>query len=1271
MFSVNFVVKDKCDFEISEMPIKKCFSFTGRFIGGESMCCDARDHWSLYGANRMKKSSVKTFAKILIFVICYISALGYFIHANANKILIFAVENVNERLAWLALVFNADCNLMFLDDENRSHINYKVAENLYLLLLFGRFGANDLPRYSLLQKALKNNDYVTVKLMLDNLDYSSYSNYSFLNEEIFAVKDPEILKLLIKNNFDLSEVFVKKIFYNEYDSIKPFFDFEKHVDSTLENGINPLMGAIINRNHELFELLINHKANVNTSYNDGDTPLFMALRNGADFKMVRTLVENSSEINVMNKFGEYPLEVLTDRPGNEEIIKYLIEKGAGVESRTCALIRSVFTGRKEYIDLIQKSGVRIDPFNTQRKVVADDYRLMELLIKNGVDIPEYNKKNLDHNDIENIMIPIRGYKNINQRDAKGQTPLSYAVERNLFKSVKLLIESGADINAKDSDEVNLIFKAIDHENSYMIKLLLDSGIDVNARNGYGETPLISHIKRNPDDKVVRCIMECGADANLTDASGHDAFYYLNNWPGYWEHKDRLLDILKKYKVPKSREIFRKREAAGYNMLTREELDFRVQDAIENNNCESFEIFFSPVFGSDFYSFSISRVINEAIIENNLKLMHLIIEKMNYFDEKLVLSAIIKNSGEDVIKYLIDKTTTLNAKPLAIATYKKDRKLMKYIIDTIKKRSNGNGINLSTPLNVAVDLNDYESAKLLLDSMSCEYIDEGGSVTGSFIACFQSDEYKENPLNKAIKKGYENIAKLLIDKGADINRKNALGFTPLIYSVWFGRTGIVDYLLQKGADPNQSIADGTNALMFAAMSGNTESIKLLLGKGAKINAKNNNGINALCEAITSNRANTIELLKNNGASYTEAVEIINEIKSRGTNINSGDRSNNNMIMKAAYCKNFLMAKLLIDRGADINDVTRKSSILSLVLSTGDSYYGYNQMCELFKLFLDKGADPYFRNDKEIFVDLIGKMISSGTESMNDILENKPDSLNIRTETKLIGTAIDLGYIFFLKQLVKNGIDVNGTIKIDNKYDEPVFFKAVENGCHEILEFLIESGADLKSKSRFTNDNRNKEIIDIIRNCGGNALSFISEDRYFSLLERETAEGWGLKILDILLKRGCDINQRNDYGYTPLAAMAYNSDVKLIMAMIKKGAIVNVSGTDELKLSVLSIAAIHNRPRVIKSLIENGAEINYKAKNDRTPLMLAVENGNVEVADTLIKYGADINAVDSDGMTALDITYFVNFRNAEERDKLFKLLKRSGARSNKKKYEAKWY
>jgi ankyrin repeat protein len=79
-----------------------------------------------------------------------------------------------------------------------------------------------------------------------------------------------------------------------------------------------------------------------------------------------------------------------------------------------------------------------------------------------------------------------------------------------------------------------------------------------------------------------------------------------------------------------------------------------------------------------------------------------------------------------------------------------------------------------------------------------------------------------------------IVCLLIDAGADVNRRDTHGVSPLHDAV--GSPGVMEALLDAGADVNGVTFQGVTPLMSAAAFGNVASVHLLLARGADPNRR---------------------------------------------------------------------------------------------------------------------------------------------------------------------------------------------------------------------------------------------------------------------------------------------------------------------------------------------------------------------------------------------------------------------------------------------------
>lgn len=131
-----------------------------------------------------------------------------------------------------------------------------------------------------------------------------------------------------------------------------------------------------------------------------------------------------------------------------------------------------------------------------------------------------------------------------------------------------------------------------------------------------------------------------------------------------------------------------------------------------------------------------------------------------------------------------------------------------------------------------------------------------------------DSENNTPLNIAVHNNDIEIAKLLIDFGADINKQNAISDSPYLYAGAQGRTEILDYMLAQ-AEPNLSVHSrfGGNALIPAAEKGHIENVRLLLADGREdIDFQNNYGYTALIEAVGLREGNEL---------YQEIVRVLLE------------------------------------------------------------------------------------------------------------------------------------------------------------------------------------------------------------------------------------------------------------------------------------------------------------------------------------------------------------------------------------------------------------
>lgn len=131
---------------------------------------------------------------------------------------------------------------------------------------------------------------------------------------------------------------------------------------------------------------------------------------------------------------------------------------------------------------------------------------------------------------------------------------------------------------------------------------------------------------------------------------------------------------------------------------------------------------------------------------------------------------------------------------------------------------------------------------------------------------------------------------------------------------------------------------------------------------------------------------------------------------------------------------------------------------------------------------------------------------------------------------------------------------------------------------------------------------------------------------------------------LLEAGADVSRSDGNGKTPLMVAAKSGNSKIVQYLISAGADVNAAqtgGNNEVGKTPLHNAVIHkNNVGVIRMLIDNGANLNATDENGKTALMGAAFFGGLDAVKLLVESGADTQLKSNSGKTALDTAIMRN-------------------------------
>ena len=204
--------------------------------------------------------------------------------------------------------------------------------------------------------------------------------------------------------------------------------------------------------------------------------------------------------------------------------------------------------------------------------------------------------------------------------------------------------------------------------------------------------------------------------------------------------------------------------------------------------------------------------------------------------------------------ILQLTNCAHMTPLTAAAKQGDVATIKELLNKGAKVDEPNvGKWSATPLYWSLSDCKYEAAELLLK--------KGANANSA-------ESFGLAPLHLAVccKDADLSFIEHLIQKGADVNFKNTSdGWRSLHYAISCGSDDMARLLIEQGADVNAIADDGTTPLILAAKNDSVFIAKLLLEKGADVNWRDMKKKNAMSYAkgLFSKKKKMIQLLESAG------------------------------------------------------------------------------------------------------------------------------------------------------------------------------------------------------------------------------------------------------------------------------------------------------------------------------------------------------------------------------------------------------------------------
>ncbi|KAH0544335.1 hypothetical protein FGG08_001476 [Glutinoglossum americanum] len=308
----------------------------------------------------------------------------------------------------------------------------------------------------------------------------------------------------------------------------------------------------------------------------------------------------------------------------------------------------------------------------------------------------------------------------------------------------------------------------------------------------------------------------------------------------------------------------------------------------------------------------------------------------------------------------------------------------------------------------------------------------------------SDGLHEGPKRNSIRmpllpwaasKGHEAVVRLLIEKGAELDLKDEVGWAPLSWAAEKGHEATVKLLIEKGAKFDSKDRRGQTPLLWAVEKGHEAT--LLIEKGAEFDTKDRYGRTPLLRAVEKGHEATVKLLIEKGAKF-----------------DSKNGYGRTPLSWATEKGHEAMVKLLIEKGAELDskDEWGRTPLSWAVEMENEA---------TVKLLIEKGAE--FDSKDECGRTPLSWAVEKGHEATVKLLIEKGAELDSKGECGRtpLSWAAEMGHEATVKLLIEKGAEFD----FKDMYGRTPLSRAAANGHEATVKLLIEKGAEPGSKGGY--------------------------------------------------------------------------------------------------------------------------------------------------------------------------------------------------------------
>ncbi|KAK5644313.1 hypothetical protein RI129_005613 [Pyrocoelia pectoralis] len=702
----------------------------------------------------------------------------------------------------------------------------------------------------------------------------------------------------------------------------------KHTD-----GATPLYVATQYKHLSTIQLLLSHGADplIRTSYSL--TPLCQSVQNNCKH-MLKAFLDGidpnkgvkdiTSALFLSLDYKHFEL--------SDILINYNIDNSENESGETMLFVAV----KNCYINLVRqlltKYGSVINEVNSDGNSILisavenGNVDLIKLLLEKGADPNIANKKGNSclHYAVrgsEEILLLFLECSDIDLKNSDGLTPLLYALEEAYTHSAQLLIAFGSNIYVEDPMGNNCLHYAVKVGAEELVKYLIEAGLDIHKKNIEGDDCLDLAMNKGYVD-IMKLLVSQGADVHQVNRFGENCLLKAVE-----ENNDFVSDLLEKG-VNVNQQCNR-----GYTpfVMALDKANTEHAKMLLANNAD---VSIRNRCGSNLHYAIYQKV---DIIAELLDLGLDIDEQDDQGDTPLLLA--LQSEMEDTVKLLLERGASVHIRNknynccLHNAINLPNVELLSAMI---AKGADVNCRNWSeeTPLLKALKAEKLEYAKILLENgAQCDVIDNENGSCLFYAAKFGFDDLVSDFISKgvsidqphsegnaflvALKNKHASTVKLLIENGADIHYRTS-------YSVWLdlliplNDVEVFDMLLAKGIDINYRLSRSEPLIITALVENSKTMVDFLIAKGANVH-------------LTSYETGASCLHYASSAGYDD---IVNDLLDKGLDINRENNQNETPLRLAFIGKHSSTIKLLLSRGASVDDGNFTHTYMHYAAELGD-------------------------------------------------------------------------------------------------------------------------------------------------------------------------------------------------------------------------------------------------------------------------------------------------------------------------------------------------